>query len=83
MSEVRIYNPHKKKLDLRTISGHFIRYAEKSKGYRFYCLSHTTRIVELRNMKFLANDLFSGSGQFHDTFSKKRSLSRSDLLFKS
>ena len=46
LSEVRIYNPREKKLHLRTISGHFIGYAEKSKGYRFYCPSLTTRIVE-------------------------------------
>ena len=53
--EVRIYNPREKKLYLRTISGHFI-------GYRFYSPSHTTRIVESRNTKFLENDLVNGSG---------------------
>ena len=62
-SEVRIYNPQEKKLDPRTISGYFIGYAERSKGYRFYCLSHSTRIVESRNAKFLENDLISGSDQ--------------------
>jgi len=65
-SEVRVYNPEEKKLDPRTISGFFIGYAEKSKGYRFYCLSHSTRIVESRNAKFLENDLISGSDQFQD-----------------
>ncbi|KAL4376734.1 hypothetical protein GQ457_02G021410 [Hibiscus cannabinus] len=60
-SEVRIYNPQEKKLDPRTISGYFIGYAEKSKGYRFYCPSNSTRIVESRNAKFLENDSFSGS----------------------
>jgi len=65
-SEVRIYNPQEKKLDPRTISGHFIGYAEKSKGYRFYCPSLRTRIVESRNAKFLENDLISGSDQFKD-----------------
>ena len=60
-SEVRIYNPQEKKLDPRTISGYFIGYAERSKGYRFYCPSHGTRIVESRNAKFLENDLISGS----------------------
>ncbi|KAL4354134.1 hypothetical protein GQ457_06G003750 [Hibiscus cannabinus] len=60
-SEVRIYNPQEKKLDPRTISGYFIGYAEKSKGYRFYCPSHSTRIVESRNAKFLENDSVSGS----------------------
>jgi len=34
-SEVRIYNPQEKKLDLRTICGYFIGYDERSKGYRF------------------------------------------------
>ena len=33
--------------------------------------SHTTRIVESRNAKFLENDLVSGSGQFHDTLSER------------
>ena len=31
-SKVRIYNPQEKKLDLRTISGYFIGYAEKVQG---------------------------------------------------
>ena len=48
-SEVGIYNPQEKKLDPRTISGYFNGYAERSKGYRFYCPSHSTRIVESRN----------------------------------
>ena len=62
-SEVRVYNPQEKKLDPRTISGYFIGYAEKSKGYRFYCPSHSTRIMESRNAKFLENDLINGSDQ--------------------
>ncbi|RVW32748.1 Retrovirus-related Pol polyprotein from transposon TNT 1-94 [Vitis vinifera] len=68
-SEVRIYNPQEKKLDPRTISGYFIGYAEKSKGYRFYCPSHNTRIVESRNAKFLEYDLVSGSDQFRNIVS--------------
>ena len=51
--EVRVYNPHERKLDPRTVSGFFIGYAEKSKGYRFYCLSHTHKVVEARNARFL------------------------------
>ncbi|KAL6328467.1 hypothetical protein AAG906_038342 [Vitis piasezkii] len=39
-AEARIYNPHEKKLDSRTISGYFIGYPDKSKGYRFYCPNH-------------------------------------------
>ena len=65
-SEVRVYNPQKKKLDPKTISAYFIGYAERSKEYRFYCPSHSTRIVESRNAKFLKNDLISGSDWFQD-----------------
>ena len=54
------------KLDPRTVSGYFIGYAEKSKGYNFYCLSHTTGIVESRNAKFLESDLSSGSDELKD-----------------
>ena len=50
-------------MDPRTISGYFIGYAERSKGYRFYCPSFSTRIVESRNAKFLENDVISGSDQ--------------------
>ena len=69
LSEVRIYNPQEKKLDPRTISWYFIGYAEKSKGYRFYCPSHNTRIVESRNAKFMKYDLVSGSDQFRNIVS--------------
>ena len=69
LSEVRIYNPQEKKLDPRTISGYLIGYDEKSKGYRFYCPSHNTRIVESRNAKFLDYDLVSESNQFRNIVS--------------
>jgi len=59
--EIRIYNPHEKKLDARTISGYFIGYPEKSKGYRFYCPTHSTRIVETGNARFIENGETSGS----------------------
>ncbi|KAJ1434073.1 Integrase, catalytic core, partial [Sesbania bispinosa] len=59
--KVRIYNPHEKKLDARTISGYFIDYPEKSKGYKFYCPNHSTRIVESGNARFIENGQFSGS----------------------
>ena len=63
-SEVRVYN-------LRTISAYFIGYAEMSKGYRFYCPSHSTRIVESRNAKFLENDFISDSDRFQDIVYEK------------
>jgi len=60
-SEIRVYNPHEKKMDARTISGYFIGYSEKSKGYRFYCPTHSTRIVETGNARFIENGETSGS----------------------
>uniref|UniRef100_A0A2N9IH71 Integrase catalytic domain-containing protein n=1 Tax=Fagus sylvatica TaxID=28930 RepID=A0A2N9IH71_FAGSY len=60
-AEARIYNPHEKKLDSRTVSGYFIGYPEKSKGYRFYCPNHSMRIVETGNARFLENGEISGS----------------------
>ena len=59
-----INNPKEKKLDPRTISGYFIGYTERFKGYGFYYPTHNTRIVESRNAKFLEYDLVSGSDQF-------------------
>ena len=35
--EVRVYNPYERKLDPKIVGGFFIGYAEKSKGFRFYC----------------------------------------------
>ncbi|RVW50232.1 Retrovirus-related Pol polyprotein from transposon TNT 1-94 [Vitis vinifera] len=85
-SEVRIYNPQEKKLDPRTISGYFIGYAEKSKGYRFYCPSHNTRIVESKNAKFLEYDFVGGSDQFRNIVSdidhtESQPSTSSDTLF--
>ena len=68
-SEVRIYNPQEKKLDPMTINGYFIGYVESSKGYIFYCPSHSTSIVESRNAKFLKYDLVCGSDQFRNIVS--------------
>lgn len=61
LAEVRIYNPHEKKLDQKIISGFFIGYPEKSKGYRFYCPNHTTTIIEIGNARFIENGEVSGS----------------------
>ncbi|RDX93484.1 hypothetical protein CR513_24254, partial [Mucuna pruriens] len=65
LSEVRIYNLQEKKLNPKIISGYFIGYTKQSQGHRFYPSTHNTRIVELRNAKFLENDLISRR-QFQD-----------------
>ncbi|KAL1565130.1 hypothetical protein AAHA92_07386 [Salvia divinorum] len=60
-AEARVYSPQEKKLDFRTVSGYFIGYPEKSKGYRFYCPNHSMRIVETGNARFFENGEISGS----------------------
>ena len=62
-AEAKVFNPQIKKLDSRTISCYFVGYPERSKGYRFYCPNHTTRIVETRDAEFLENGEISGSGK--------------------
>ncbi|KAK3022232.1 hypothetical protein RJ639_047778 [Escallonia herrerae] len=61
LAEAKVYNPDTKKLDPKTISCHFIGYPERSKGFRFYCPSHTTRIVETRHAVFFEDAEYSGS----------------------
>ncbi|KAL6318326.1 hypothetical protein AAG906_039418 [Vitis piasezkii] len=46
-----------------TISGHFIGYPDKLKGYKFHCPNHSVRIVETRNARFLENGEISGSNE--------------------
>jgi len=60
-TEIKIYNPQEKKLDARTISGYFIGYPANSKGYMFYCPTHSTRIIETGNAQFIENGENSGS----------------------
>ena len=81
-----INNPKEKKLDPRTISGYFIGYTERFKGYGFYYPTHNTRIVESRNVKFLEYDLVSGNDQlrnivFDIDHTKSQPSTSSDRLF--
>jgi hypothetical protein len=62
-TEAKMYNPHIKKLDSKTVSCYFIGYPERSKDFRFYCLSNTTRIVETRHAVFFKNYNISGSNK--------------------
>jgi len=60
-AEVRPYNPQLKKLDLKTVSGFFIGYCVGSRGSRFYCPSHSMRVIESDRAVFFEDDLDSGS----------------------
>jgi len=60
-AEIRIHIPQKRKLDARTITGYFISYLKKSKGYMFYSPNHSMRIVENENARFIENAEISAS----------------------
>ena len=55
--EVRPYNPQSKKLDSKTISGYLIGSCVGSRGSRFYCTSHTTRVIELDRAIYFEDDI--------------------------
>ena len=61
ISRERIYDPQERKLNARTISGYFIGYPKKSKGYMFYCPNHSIRIIETGNARLIENGEISGS----------------------
>ncbi|KAD4385252.1 hypothetical protein E3N88_25420 [Mikania micrantha] len=61
LAEAKLYNPFLKKLDMKTITCFFIGYPDHSKGYRFYCPTHVTRIVETKHAHFLEDSKVSGS----------------------
>ena len=50
------------KLDPKTISTYFVDYCIRSRGSRFFCPSHTTRIVESNGAIYFEDDFgFDGS----------------------
>ncbi|RVX09191.1 Retrovirus-related Pol polyprotein from transposon TNT 1-94 [Vitis vinifera] len=68
-AEVRPYNPQSKKPDPKTISGFFVGYCIGSRGSRFYCPSHTTRIIELDRVAYFED--LSNPGSQHWKAAKK------------
>ena len=60
--EVRSYNPQSKKLDPKTISGYFIGYCVGSRGFRFYCPSHTTRVIESNLAIYFEDNIGTSQG---------------------
>lgn len=58
-----IYNQYERKLNAMTISGYFIDYPQKLKGYRFYCHNHDTKRVEFRTAQFIENGKVNGNGK--------------------
>ena len=55
-AEIKSYNPQTKKLDLKTISAFFVGYCFGSRGSRFYCSSHATKIVESNRVVYFEDE---------------------------
>ena len=60
--EVRPYNLQSKKLDPKTISRYFIGYYVRLRGSGFYCLSHTTRVIESYRAIYFEDDTGTSQG---------------------
>ena len=56
------YNPQSKKHNPKTISGYFISYCVGSRGLRFYCPSHTTRVIESNQVIYFEDDTGPSQG---------------------
>jgi len=48
-------------LDAGIINRYFLGYPERSKEYMFYCPTHSRRIVEIGNTRFIENGEINGS----------------------
>ena len=72
--KVRPYNPQFKKLDPKTISGYFIGYYVGSRGSRFYCSSHTTRVIESNRAICFEDDTGTSQGPSEIGFKEHRFL---------
>ena len=59
---MRPYNPQSKKLDPKTINGYFIGYCVGSRGSRFYCPSHTTRVIKSNGVIYFEDDTGTSQG---------------------
>ena len=59
--EIRPCNPNTRKLEVRTISEYFIGCCIDLRGNKFYCLTHSTRVIESDQAIYFKDELKSGS----------------------
>ena len=59
---MRPYNPQSKKLDSKTISVYFIGYCVGFRVSKFYCPSHTTRVIESHRAIYFEDDIGRSQG---------------------
>jgi hypothetical protein len=60
-AEAKVFNPNIEKLDLKTVSCHFIGYPKKSNVFYFYCPDRYTKFVEIRYVVFLEDEMMKRS----------------------
>ncbi|KAF2322288.1 hypothetical protein GH714_010497 [Hevea brasiliensis] len=60
-AEVRPYNPQIRKLDAKSVSSFFIGYCTSSRGSRFYCPTHSTRVIESDRAVYFEDEMDNGS----------------------
>ena len=65
-AQAQPYVPKERKLDSRIISCYFVRYSEKSWGFKFYD-PRTTGIFETRSAHFFENIEFDGENKVRNT----------------
>jgi hypothetical protein len=63
-AEARPHNPKESKLGSKTVLGFFIGYPEYSRGYKFYCPSYTSKVIETNKAMFF--DEVNHSYSFED-----------------
>jgi hypothetical protein len=61
LAEAKLFNPSIRKLDPKTVSCHFIGYPDKSKEFHFYRPDRYIKIVEMRHVVFLEDEVIRGS----------------------
>jgi hypothetical protein len=61
IAEAKLFNPSIGKLDHKTVSCHFIGYPDNSKGFHFYYPNRYIKIVEMRHVIFLEDEVIRGS----------------------
>ena len=60
-AEIKPYNLYTKKLDAKIINGYFIGYCIGLRDSRFYCLTHSIRVVKSDHVVYFEDEMKSGS----------------------
>ncbi|RVW21166.1 Retrovirus-related Pol polyprotein from transposon TNT 1-94 [Vitis vinifera] len=68
------YKPNEKKLDFRTVSCYFVRYSERSRGFKFYDPSSRS-FFETGNAKFIEDIELSGRKSLRNVVFEEESIS--------